>query len=393
MPNDVFDDAFSTAFDQARRDPEVARFRPTPERATPAPEPFDLPDPRGWNGHPPARRWNVKEWIPRGTVTALYGDGGVGKSLLAQQLLTCTAMALPWLGLETAGGRALGVMCEDDDDELHRRQVAINAHLGIGMENLENLRLLSRVGENNILMSFPPRGGVGELSAVFERLDLTCRAFKPTLLVGDTIADFFGGSEIDRGQVRQFVQNAFGRLARDHQCAVVIAGHPSASGMSSGSGTGGSTAWSNTVRSRLYLTRPQAKEGEEADPDVRVLSRMKANYAPREATIQLRYQDGVFVEMDGAGGRATLEWPDIQAVFTEIQRAWDAGRPWSLAPQTKKDGRFLPLWAEMHLGVSARAVARLAESWLAGGYLASETRDAKAKVKGLRVVRWLDPTS
>src|SRR6185312_14097232 len=36
-------------------------------------------------GTPPARRWIVRDCIPCGVVTGLYGDGGIGKSLLAQQ--------------------------------------------------------------------------------------------------------------------------------------------------------------------------------------------------------------------------------------------------------------------------------------------------------------------
>ena len=48
---------------------------------------------------PPARRWIVPQWIPCDVVTGFYGDGGVGKSLLAQQLQTATALGSTWLGL------------------------------------------------------------------------------------------------------------------------------------------------------------------------------------------------------------------------------------------------------------------------------------------------------
>lgn len=354
--------------------------------------PLDLLDPRDWRTEAPPRRWIVKEWIPRGVVTALYGDGGVGKSLLAQQLMSSVALALPWCGMDVAPGRALGIMCEDDDDELHRRQEGINRALNVEMENLENLRLVSRVGEDNLIMVFPQRTGAGELTAFFEQLDATCAVFRPDLLVMDTIADFFGGNEIDRSQVRQFVQNACGRLARKHQAGVVLCGHPSSSGIATGSGSGGSTAWSNTVRSRLYFARPPAKDGEEADPDARVLSRMKANYAPREAEITLKYDGGIFALRDpSAAFSSSIEWPQIDEIFDEIARGWDAGKPWSNAPQTKQEGRFLPLWAEIKLGLRARVVARHVQQWLAAGHLAVEVHDAKRKTKGLRVVRRLHP--
>ena len=53
---------------------------------------------------PPPRRWIVPEWVPAGVVTGLYGDGGLGKSLLAQQLQTAMAIGEPWLALPVESG-------------------------------------------------------------------------------------------------------------------------------------------------------------------------------------------------------------------------------------------------------------------------------------------------
>jgi hypothetical protein len=52
----------------------------------------------------PGRQWIVPDWLPCGVVTGLYGDGGLGKSLLAQQLQT--AMALGAAGLLFRSQRA-----------------------------------------------------------------------------------------------------------------------------------------------------------------------------------------------------------------------------------------------------------------------------------------------
>lgn len=353
------------------------------------PATFDIIDPRDWPAAAPERRWLVNEWIPIGTVTALYGDGGVGKSLLAQQLLTSVACALPWLGLPVTAGHAIGFMCEDDPDELHRRQASINAALGVANENLENLHYISRVGHENLLMTFDGEDA-GTLTPVYHGLLALMDRMKPKATVLDTIADVYGGNENERPKVRQFVQHACAQLARAANGAVILLGHPSVTGMTSGTGTSGSTAWSNTVRSRLYLTRPKVEEGEdEPDPDLRVLRRMKANYAPGHDEIGLRWHEGVF-SPTASGDRmrgAPISYDQIDQTFDEIDRAWKQKLPWSNSPQTRKAGRYLPRWMQQQFGISAARAETLVGDWIMNGLLAIEMFDNDAKAKGLRVVR------
>jgi hypothetical protein len=98
-------------------------------------------DPITLHGQPvPERRWLVEGLVPHGAVTLLGGDGGLGKTLLAQQLVTAAAIGKKWVGLPTAAVKAIGVFCEDDRDELHRRQSDINRHYGCEMGDLEHCR-------------------------------------------------------------------------------------------------------------------------------------------------------------------------------------------------------------------------------------------------------------
>ena len=353
--------------------------------ASTAADPLPLMDPRAWTGPAPPRRWIVPDWISRGVVTGLYGDGGVGKSLLAQQLATSVALGLPWLGLDTVPGRAVAVFCEDEADELHRRQQAINATLGVEPANLENLRLLSRLGDDNTLFAFD--GDRGHTTPFFDRLDATCRAFKPALLILDTAADLFGGNENDRPKVRAFIGACLGRLARDHQAAVLLCAHPSAAGLRDGSGTGGSTAWNNTLRARLYLTRPQ-QDQIGLDDDRRILSRQKSNYSAIGTKVEMVWTRGVFTlpepgrRMDDAA-----TWPAIGAMFDELDRAWTAGRAWSFRKETRKAGRYFPAWAKQHLGIPEDRTAGLLADWQMNGCLSFEMFDRSAKTRGLRVIR------
>ena len=61
-----------------------------------------------------------------------------------------------------------------------------------------------------------------------------------------------------------------------------------------GRGTSGSTAWNNSVRSRLYFTSGKEKD-DDAGSDVRELKVMKANYGPEGEVMRLRWQRGLFV--------------------------------------------------------------------------------------------------
>src|ERR1043165_339199 len=91
------------------------------------PSPLTIIDPRAFHEQPiPERVWAVPGWVPYGVATALYGPGGTGKSLLAMQLMTATALGRSWLGVPVAPVRSIGLFCEDDLDELQRRQAAIN---------------------------------------------------------------------------------------------------------------------------------------------------------------------------------------------------------------------------------------------------------------------------
>jgi RecA-family ATPase len=259
----------------------------------------------------PVREWIVPEWIPCGVVTGLYGDGGLGKSLLAQQLQTAIALGSAWLALPVETGATLGVYCEDSHDELWRRQTDINAEYEIDFE-LAGVHWLPRLGEDNLLMTFAR--GVGELTPFHSRVLDAALDLKARLVIVDTAADTFGGNENDRSQVRQFVSRALGSIAQKINGAVLLCAHPSRSGLSSGEGDGGSTGWSNAFRSRLYLRAPDHENGEKPDPNARVLERRKANYASRNDEIRLRWRNGVI-------GPEPSKWAPGAAAFGKLEAA------------------------------------------------------------------------
>jgi RecA-family ATPase len=303
---------------------EAEQFAPVGLRTVDPTALFDLPIPE--------RQWIVQDWLPVGHVTLNYGDGGVGKTLLAQQLMTSCATATPWCGLHVEPCKVLGLFCEDDGDELHRRQEAINAGSftadGRRLEftDLGHMRWVSRVGADNLLVTFDHDNRM-RLTPLFDSLEAEAIAFGARLVVVDTAADTFGGNENDRAQVRQFIGHALNRLAQNIGGAVLLNAHPSRSGMSAaGDLDGGSTGWSNSSRSRWSLTRPVG-EDVPADTPERVLTRRKANYAAKGAEIVLTWKAGLLVPpacQPGAALTAIGREADAQAAFLKLLDRCDA---------------------------------------------------------------------
>lgn len=256
-----------------------------------------LISPAQWEGKSaPERLWLWDGMIPVMRATLLTGDGGSGKSLFAQQLATCVALGLPFLGVPTRQQPSLYVTCEDDMGELHRRQEAICAALGVSMSDLDGkLFLLSRCGEiDNLLLSFD-HDGVIRPSPFYESIVATANAQCIWFVVLDNIAHLFEGNENIRNHVAIFC-NMLERLAREIGGTVLFLGHPSKNGAQ----FSGSTAWENQVRSRLFLSRPEGDEGV-YDEDVRVLSRAKSNYAKTGDTLKFRWKDWAFHLEEDAG--------------------------------------------------------------------------------------------
>ncbi len=252
--------------------------------------------------------------------------------MLVQQLMTSCATGLAWCGLAVERCVAVGLFCEDDENELHRRQDAINRAYGIDFSQLQNMTWASGVGMDNTLVNFDADGR-RTLTAKFETLEKMSKG--AGLVIVDTAADTFGGNENVRREVRQFVGAALGKLAKDTGAAVLLNAHPSRSGLSqTGDLDGGSTAWSNTARSRWSLSRSKAEGDEQADTNERLLTRRKANYASIGDTIKLRWHNGVLVPTSAPTGLAAMaERADADAVFLALlARCAAEGRPLSDSP-------------------------------------------------------------
>lgn len=328
------------------------------------------------------REWLVHGLIPQKTVTLFGGDGGTGKSLLALQLAVAVATNGGWIGKGVSSGRVIYMSAEDDDDELHRRLDDILRAERRAYDDLFGLTLRSLAGED-ALLAVDSQVALMQ-TELFKELDRQAASDAPSLIVIDTLADVYPSNENDRAKVRQFIGILRG-LALKRGCAVLLLGHPSLTGLSSGTGASGSTAWNNSVRSRLYLSRI-TDGGFEADPDRRVMTTMKANYGRVGEETHMKWQAGVFVpEVSAQGLDKLAAGAQAQRVFMKLLKAFTAqGRRVNHAGGTT----YAPKQFSEHPdaeGMTKRAMKIAMDSLLAAGKIKIDTEGPPSKRRSFLV--------
>jgi hypothetical protein len=246
---------------------------------------------------PPVRTWRISHWLTSGP-TLLAGSGGVGKTLIAQTIATALALGRSFIDEIHESAPVLFWACEDDHDELWRRQVAICRYFGVLMGELEGKLIIEpRLGRDNTLFSLTY--GAPVWTPLRDELKQQLGDYGARILFLDNIGQTYGGKENDRYQVTTFV-NGLAGLAPD--VSPVIMGHPAKAAESEFSG---STAWENSVRMRWYmgykLPDQKLEEGETEDPNTRYLAKRKTNYSDKDYR-KLEFRDGLFVpDVNGPG--------------------------------------------------------------------------------------------
>lgn len=285
--------------------------RPAPHEPAPAAQPGNSPppdetastpeggeslrQPMDWRDlsskTPPVRTWRISHWLTAGP-TLLAGPGGIGKTLIAQTIATALALGQRFLDDVHEKSTVLFWACEDDHDELWRRQVAICKYFGVSMTDLTGRLVIEpRLGRENTL--FTMVYGTPAFTSLRKELGEQVGDYKASVLFLDNIGQTFGAKENDRHHVTAFLNGLIG-LTDAPEFTPVIMGHPA---KAIGSEFSGSTAWENAVRMRWFMgtSLPDQQEPEEGeqDPNVRYLAKRKTNYSTKDYR-KLVFRDGVF---------------------------------------------------------------------------------------------------
>jgi hypothetical protein len=242
---------------------------------------------------PPQFIWDG--YLPRGVVSLFAAHGGSGKSTIALMLGVCAALGRPLFGVKVTQCRALFVSLEDSAKVVRNRIKYICTLWGIDPSQLDGKLIVVDGTEYPELFSAESRKD-GMITQTYLELKRIVLSQEVELVMVDNASDAFGGDEIQRRQVRAFIRS-LAVIARLTDCAFMLLSHVD-KGVSRSNRAdneeaySGSTAWHNSVRSRLYLNASK-------NDGLLNLSHQKSNLGRCREPLTLEWLEGGLPQLNG----------------------------------------------------------------------------------------------
>jgi RecA-family ATPase len=305
MSRDDDPDAFARKLEQEQYEKfhprkDAPKAKPNGNGAHPPIEPFLLIDAAGWHGtdRPTREFLDGRKLFPYGYASILTGAGAVGKTLLALQASVACTSAGKWLGADIRHGPVLFYSAEEPIKEMHIRIDEICEAENLHLSDLSGLYIidLNELGDAALIRG-DNKTGVAKTTELFDRLEKTIAAIEPVVVWLDNRGLLVTGNENDR-TIASMAMRSLQLLAERYQCSIIMLSHPSLTGINTGTGSSGSTAWMNTARSVINMTKPKDEGEEGAGDDVRVLENNKANYAKHGTKVSLKWEFNRFICTD-----------------------------------------------------------------------------------------------
>jgi len=288
------------------------------------------------------REWIWYNYIPRNKVTLFTGQGGVGKSRFALQVVCQTILGFHMAFLDPefkpkpkseyddsdipyhlTPKNIVFATYEDEPEEIKRRLNGFSEAMPWAKDGFD--KILERFHVLNMDACGPIWGpGIGkhiavsgELLPAGQELRITCEKKKADLLVIDPLSGAFGNNENDRSHVYNFVSD-FAGWARETQCAVLLIGHLPKSAEGKAAGFSGSTAWEASIRSMVKLGTKTETTGTGKDKQTDeyfALEHLKSSYARRQRDVYLKQTDTGWWERVATKAEAIQAHEDYETRF------------------------------------------------------------------------------
>ncbi len=229
--------------------------------------------------------------LPVKVVTLLAGHGGTSKSMLSLQAGASLAMGLPFLGMKSQRVKVLVYSAEDDSHIVRNRLATICDRMKIDPKELAKNLTVQDASEGDPVLFIEKKESAivtGVPTPAMQDLIHAVARTGARVIILDNSSDVYGADEIKRVQVRAFIR-MLAQMARKANAAVLLLAHvdKQAAKSISNEGYSGSTAWNNSVRSRLFIK--EDKEGR------LTIEHQKSNYSKRIESISLVFDRGLVV--------------------------------------------------------------------------------------------------
>ena len=320
--------------------------------------------------HPaPPPRYIWDGYVPRAVVTLLGAHGGVGKSTIALMLAVSVAIGRPLFGTDTDRSAVTFLSLEDGAEIVRHRLGRICKTLQVEPSALHGLNIVD--GTTHPELFAADGRGTGSPTSTYVELRSLVRG--SGLIVIDNGSDAFAGDEIQRRQVRAFMRS-LSVLAAENDAGLLLLAHvDKATGRArkaeGGEGYSGSTAWHNSARSRLFLSRAEGGQ--------LTLEHQKSNFGRLRGPIRLEWPADGLPQLDGAPITVSAQAADTartQALLTLISEFSARGEHVSAATTSRTNAaRLLASEVEFPRNLKPAEVFDLLRRAERDGYLTRAT--------------------
>lgn len=322
----------------------------------------------------PLPTWLIDRHVPDKAVGFIYSEPGVGKSFLALDMALSVAHGLEnWHGdkLKQQPDAAVVYIASEGSFDFGTRVKAWHKARGLNQNQAKSFYIIEQT------INFMNADDV-------ERLLRTLRGVapaRPVLVVVDTVSRALPGADENlQKDMTRFVQ-ACDAVRDAFSCAVLGIHHAGKSG-----DMRGSTVLLGAGDFVFRLTRKKGAtighltcEKQKAAPDG-----WEEPYRFDVVGVGEGESSLVPVRMEGSIGPSVELTPDVSAtVLSAMSTAWDEGRPWSKAPQSKD--RYAIRHMVSDFGFDAEKAEETLAMWEQTGLIAMELRSAKHRVTGFKV--------
>lgn len=330
----------------------------------------------------PPPSWLIHEMIVDDGLSVIYGDPGAGKSFFALDMGLRLSHGMDWHGYAAVKAGVLYIAGEGARGLGKRIKGWRYKH---AMDGIDAPFLLLPIAVE--LLDEKQRAKL--LRTIDEAVQRA--GFDIRLVVVDTVSRALAGAD-ENGQE---AMGAFVKACdaiRVHTKGAVLGVHHS--GKDKDRGMRGSTVLlgacdavfkvskrENGNEIVALLATEKQKDAEQAEPIAMTLEKVSwATGLQEEQTtlVPIKREGGAYA------AKATLDQEQIYKAFGIITDAWGANKPLSMAPQSKRAGRYAPRILSKAVGATEQLMTEYLISWLETECIEDAICDRKTKVRGLR---------